>query len=222
MGSPLPCGPAAFLKYAVLIDAGFLKRKLGSRDFPLSIQGVKGFIAAIEAHEALRDLRLHRTYWYDAPPLAGCVRKPLRGGDVNFGATRAARLNGRFLDALCVLPFLSVRRGDLAFRGWRVRQARLPWQDSQITLTAADLEPVVHQKGVDMRLGMDIAALTLKAHVKVIVLVAGDSDFIPAMKFARREGAQILLVTLGHPVRANMLEHSDLILELPHGATRAA
>jgi hypothetical protein len=222
VGSPLPCGPAAFLKYAVLIDAGFLKRKLGSREFPVSVRGVKGFIAAIEAHEALRGLHLHRTYWYDAPPLVGSVQKPLRGGDVNFGTTRAARLNGRFLDALCVLPFLSVRRGDLAFRGWRVRQPRLPFHDSQVTLTAADLEPVVHQKGVDMRLGLDIAALTLKAHVSVIVLVTGDSDFVPAMKFARREGAQVLLVPLGHAIRADMLEHSDRVLEIPNGTTRAA
>ncbi len=32
----------------------------------------------------------------------------------------------------------------------------------------------------------------MKRHANVIVLVAGDSDFVPAMKFARREGAQIL------------------------------
>ncbi len=46
------------------------------------------------------------------------------------------------------------------------------------------------------------------------MLVAGDSDFVPAMKFARREGAQLFLVTLGHSVRAEMLEHSDLVLDL--------
>jgi len=66
-----------------------------------------------------------------------------------------------------------------------------------------------------MRLGLDIAALTLKRHIEVLVLVAGDSDFVPAMKFARREGVQLYLVTLGHTVRAAMLEHSDLILDLP-------
>ncbi|MDB6160365.1 MAG: hypothetical protein JWO04_4071, partial [Gammaproteobacteria bacterium] len=47
-----------------------------------------------------------------------------------------------------------------------------------------------------------------------LVLVAGDSDFVPAMKFARREGAQLFLVTLGHSVRADMLEHSDLVLDI--------
>jgi uncharacterized LabA/DUF88 family protein len=60
-----------------------------------------------------------------------------------------------------------------------------------VTLTAPDLEPNIQQKGVDMRLGLDIAAITLKGHADVFVLVAGDSDFVPAMKFARREGAQL-------------------------------
>ena len=51
-----------------------------------------------------------------------------------------------------------------------------------MTIAAADLVPNIQQKGVDMRLGLDIAALTLKAHVGAIVLVAGDSDFVPAIE----------------------------------------
>jgi uncharacterized LabA/DUF88 family protein len=101
------------------------------------------------------------------------------------------------------------------FRGWKVRHGRLPDKDASVMLTAPDFEPNIHQKGVDMRLGLDIAALTLKSHVDALVLVAGDSDFVPAMKFARREGAQLFLVTLGHSVRADMLEHSDLMIDIP-------
>jgi uncharacterized LabA/DUF88 family protein len=55
------------------------------------------------------------------------------------------------------------------------------------------IEPNIRQKGVDMRIGLDIASLTLKKQVQVIVLVTADSDFIPAMKFARREGAQLVI-----------------------------
>ena len=159
-------------------------------------------------------MRLHRVYWYDAPPLASRITKPLLGGTINLGATSLARTNGKLLEALCELPYVSVRRGDLVFRGWKVRQGRLPEKDASVTLTAPDLEPNIHQKGVDMRLGLGIAAITLKNYAEVFVLVAGDSDFVPAMKFARREGAQLFLVTLGHSVRAEMLEHSDLVLDL--------
>jgi len=202
------------MKYAILIDAGFLKRKLGSQAAPLNADRVSSFLGAVRSHEALFGMRLHRVYWYDAPPLETRVTKPLRGGRINFGATSLARSNAALLENLCEFPYFSVRRGDLVFRGWKIRQGKLTAGDACVTLTADDLEPNVHQKGVDMRLGLDIAALTLKAHVTAIVLVAGDSDFVPAMKFARREGAQIFLVTLGHAVRADMREHSDLLLDL--------
>jgi uncharacterized LabA/DUF88 family protein len=64
-----------------------------------------------------------------------------------------------------------------------------------------------------MRIGLDIASLTLKRHAQVIVLVTADSDFIPAMKFARREGAQLFLITLGHGIKEGMREHADLVVE---------
>ena len=41
-----------------------------------------------------------------------------------------------------------------------------------------------------------------------------DNDFVPPMKFARREGVQFALVTLGHKVHADLLEHSDFSLEI--------
>ena len=64
-----------------------------------------------------------------------------------------------------------------------------------------------------MRIGLDIASLTLKRQVQVIVLVTADSDFVPAMKFARREGAQLFLITLGHGMRDGMRAHADLVVE---------
>ena len=75
------------------------------------------------------------------------------------------------------------------------------------------MEPNIRQKGVDMRIGLDIASLTLKKHVEVIVLVTADSDFVPAMKFARREGAQLILVTLGHGIRDGLREHADIVID---------
>jgi uncharacterized protein (TIGR00288 family) len=83
----------------------------------------------------------------------------------------------------------------------------------RIEIGATDFEPEIRQKGVDMRIGLDIASLTLKRHVQIVVLVTADSDFIPAMKFARREGAQLFLVTLGHGIRDAMREHADLVID---------
>lgn len=57
------------MKDAILIDAGFIKRKLGSQVEPLDVDGVCAFIGALRAHEALVGMSLPRVYWYGAPPL---------------------------------------------------------------------------------------------------------------------------------------------------------
>lgn len=65
------------------------------------------------------------------------------------------------------------------------------------------------QKQVDMKLGLDIAALALKQLVDKIVLVSGDSDFVPAAKFARREGIDFVLDPMWHPITPGLSEHVD-------------
>lgn len=67
----------------------------------------------------------------------------------------------------------------------------------------------LRQKGVDMRIGIDIAALALKKQVDTIVLVAGDSDFVPAAKLARREGIDFILDPMWQSVNPDLFEHID-------------
>jgi len=67
----------------------------------------------------------------------------------------------------------------------------------------------LRQKGVDMRIGIDISSLTLKKQVDTIVLVAGDSDFVPAAKLARREGIEFILDPLWQQVNPDLFEHID-------------
>ncbi|BCZ19190.1 hypothetical protein NHP190012_08320 [Helicobacter sp. NHP19-012] len=47
-----------------------------------------------------------------------------------------------------------------------------------------------------MKIGPDIASLAIKKQVEKIVLVANDSDFVPAIKFAKREGVIVQLDSL--------------------------
>ncbi len=49
-------------------------------------------------------------------------------------------------------------------------------------LTEADYVYHAVQKGVDMKIGLDIASLAYKKLVSKIILIAGDSDFVPASK----------------------------------------
>jgi uncharacterized LabA/DUF88 family protein len=67
----------------------------------------------------------------------------------------------------------------------------------------------LRQKGVDMRLGLDVASIALKGQASIIVLVAGDADFVPAAKLARREGLEVILDPMWQNVNDELFEHID-------------
>ncbi|TVQ95482.1 MAG: NYN domain-containing protein [Spirochaetaceae bacterium] len=78
---------------------------------------------------------------------------------------------------------------------------------NSISLTEPSI--AVRQKGVDMRLGLDIASIAYKRLATTIVLVTGDSDFVPAAKLARREGLEIILDPLWQQIGPELFEHID-------------
>lgn len=67
----------------------------------------------------------------------------------------------------------------------------------------------IKQKGVDMKIGVDIASLAYKKQVDKIILIAGDSDFVPASKLARREGIDFVLDPMWNHVNPDLFEHID-------------
>lgn len=60
-----------------------------------------------------------------------------------------------------------------------------------------------------MKIGIDIASLAYKKQVDQIVLISGDSDFVPAAKLARREGIDFILDPMRAPIKPNLFEHID-------------
>lgn len=201
------------LSYAMLLDGGFVRRKLSAPQHPVTEGSVGVLTSSVQAMECLSGMRLHRIYFYDARPLETSADVPLGGGHIDFGTTETATRNRDLQAALHRRPYFALRYGELAHEGWELRPRVLHRTARRTEVTSIDLKPTIRQKGVDMRIGLDIAALTLKKQVQMIVLVTADSDFIPAMKFARREGAQLVLITLGHGIKEGMREHADLVIE---------
>jgi uncharacterized LabA/DUF88 family protein len=201
--------------YAILIDGGFAKRKLGTAQKPANADHFLSLVNSLKQSDHLKSLSLHRVYYYDSVPLESSHQKPLGGETLAFGSSPISTRSKQLFEKLAQQPFTALRLGELSFEGWRVspkkfRDATTP----TLEISSEDLLPQISQKGVDMRIGMDIAALTLKKQVQIIVLVSGDSDFVPAMKFARREGVNLFLVPLGQRVKPSMLEHSDLLIHI--------
>lgn len=202
-------------RLAVLMDGAYVIKRLDpmGRSFPRA-ETVRGLASRIASSE--RGHRLYRVFFYHADPYSEAQRHPLTREWIQFGDTATARNNDRLLRELEEAVNFAVRRGEVAFRGWRVRRAvgRALAGNSGDDLGAEDFLPNLTQKGVDMRIGLDIAALALKRLADTVLLVTGDADMIPAMKFARREGMRVGLCTLGFDgIRRELRAHTDFLVD---------
>lgn len=201
--------------YAILIDGGFVKRQLRTTNGPMNSASIKELIDSFCKLEVLRFMKLHRVYYYDSVPLDTSHQKPLGGELSEFGNSPIASQARKLFEELQLIPFVALRLGELSFNGWKIKNKKILNKELlSVEISNDDLKPNITQKGVDMRIGMDMAALTLKKQVDAIILVSADSDFVPAMKFVRREGAQVFIAPLGRKVKTSMIEHSDMVLNI--------
>jgi len=211
------------VRFALLVDGGFLSKALGGALRPKRAPSVEDILAAcqkIREHPELRDHELLRILFYDAPPATGTITNPLSGERINLGQTEQYATRKALLDRIENSPNFALREGELAKRGWAIRPASLRalGREEQTSLQASDLQPSFQQKGVDLRIGLDIARLSLRRLVDIVVVVAGDSDFIPAFKFARREGLRVYVEDLGSRfVKQELRAHADLVLGTTFG-----
>ena len=198
-----------------MLDGGFVKKKLQAKakKFP-NVPDIVSFCEEVLSKPRLAGLSLLRIYYYDCPPFEGKAVHPLSQESIDFSQTRQASQNKALLDSLELQPDFAVRRGTLLQTGWKLGKTalqRLP-KRSGSPVEARDIVPDISQKGVDMRIGLDIATLAIKHTVEALVLVTGDSDFVPAMKLARKEGLRVYLDCMGHPVLRELKAHADIVL----------
>jgi uncharacterized LabA/DUF88 family protein len=192
---PYLVGRLAVKKLIVMIDGGHIRvlaRKAGQDFNPRFLEAF--------AHRVVRDgEELHRVLYYDCRPFEGERPKPVSGEPFHFTQS------GAWLDELATLDLFAVRLGVLKWRGWKPIQPQ-----ARRDLTDADFKPDFEQKGVDLRIGLDIATFSVGRKIDRIALVTGDTDLIPAMKMARREGIQTVGVRLPNQrMSRELMAHFD-------------
>lgn len=214
-------------KIAILIDGGFLLKRLptvcpqierhNSSAVSASISRLvtahlKNQNKVIRAPHA-RSL-LYRVFYYDAQPYLEKGHYPVSHKSINYGQTAEAKFRLSLFDELRKRANTAVRLGEVRKeRSWILNE--LPQKEllsgkrTVADLTDDDFAPGLRQKAVDMRIGLDIASITLKKQADTIILVAGDADFVPAAKLARREGVKIILDPLWRSVAKDLYEHID-------------
>ena len=203
---------------AILVDGGFY-RKIANHKWgllPPLVSAQAMFIYCIrhlKERERLHDL--YRIFYYDCPPIKKQIYHPLTQSTVDFSKTEQYKWMSEFLDELKQMRKVALRLGSIDENNSSFTIKYQPLKKlcaGTITisdLTENDFEPDIKQKGVDMKIGVDIASLAYKKQVNQIVLIAGDSDFVPAAKLARREGIDFVLDSLGAPIKDQLFEHID-------------
>jgi uncharacterized protein (TIGR00288 family) len=195
-------------KTAVLLDMGFVFHRLrvALGRHPTAVEVRQFALKCLE-----KDEEIFRIYCYDCPPYGEKQTHPLSKRIVDFSATPTFSTRTKIIGDLKTMDNIAFRSGELSFDGWIIsKDATKDILKTGRALIDDDFTPDIKQKGVDMKIGLDVAWLSSKSIVERIILVTADSDFIPAMKFARREGVQVILVTMGHLfVRNELKEHAD-------------
>ena len=214
---------------AILIDGGYLLKRLPAvrPDVDASDpDAVANSVYQLVRHhlDQLNDVYcvpnpfqlLYRTFYYDARPYGGKAHTPVGNRPIDYARTSQALFRQRLFKTLHGQPNLAVRLGEVLkdpSRSWILREgpqrAVLKGRIGVSDLSDEDFTPALRQKGVDMRIGLDIASITLKRQADVIVLVSGDADFVPAAKLARREGVKFILDPLWQDIPADLFEHID-------------
>lgn len=205
-------------KTAILVDGAFYRRRAYQLFGEKSPEGrAEELVKYCQRHLVSNGFRndLYRIYYYDCPPMEGNLYHPLTQKNIYMKRTPTYKWSREFFLELSHKRKLALRMGTLQEQesGFRLKQSSLKKlcrkQISVDDLTEKDFEPDFIQKGVDMRIGIDIATLAGKRLVQQIVLISGDSDFVPAAKFARREGIDFVLDPMWQGIRPELNEHID-------------
>lgn len=134
--------------------------------------------------ELAADSAILRSYYYDCPPYQS--DPPTEDERLRTAA------KDKYFTALSRLPRFEVRLGKLAFRG-----------------RTSEGKPIFQQKRVDIMLGVDMVQLAATRQIQRAILLAGDSDFVPAVEAVKPHGVLVMLWH-GPRIRGEATVHREL------------
>ena len=203
-------------KVAILVDGGFyLKRAHYLFGEKTPKERAKELYDYCLKHVDYFKSDLYRIFYYDCKPSEKSVFHPLTRKSTCLKYTNQYKWATEFQEAIVCIRKVALRLGELLDSN--LNYSLTPEAVKKLCsktisvddLTEDDFRLNIQQKGVDMRIGLDIASLANKRLVDQIILIAGDSDFVPAAKHARREGIDFILDPMWHNIKDSLNEHID-------------
>lgn len=203
---------------AIMVDGGYYKKRAeaiwGKKSAKARAEELyKYCFLHLTKPEEPRDL--YRIFYYDCPGMTRTIKHPLTGEIIDFSSGSGTQWTNEFFKSLASKRKLALRKGELAesqaqyILNKQAVEALLSGKKTISDLEKSDFKLDVKQKGVDMRIGLDVASICYGTHVNQIILIAGDSDFLPVVKMARRSGIDFILDPMGQQIKTNLSEHVD-------------
>ena len=202
-------------KVAILIDGAFYLRRAHDLFGEKTAQARAQEVCTYAMRHLSENDSLYRIFYYDCPPIDANLFHPFTKQQINMRKTDLYKWATVFLEELAHKRKVAIRLGELQEResAFRIKDKSMRRLcDGSKTfdeLSEHDFELDLVQKGVDMRIGLDIASLAHKKQATKIVLISGDSDFVPAAKYARREGIDFVLDPMWQGIRPELNKHID-------------
>lgn len=206
------------LTTAVLVDGGFYRKRAkyycGEKTPSERADELEKFCHDL-LYSKREDRRLYRIFYYDCPPINKKVYHPALDRTIDLGKKDEYKWSIEFIEELRRKRKFAVRLGKLSENTAQyllkpeIVKKLMRNELTSAEITEDDFYFHVEQKGVDMRIGVDIISMALKKQVQQIILVSGDSDFVPAAKQARREGLDVILAPMGAAIKPELHEHID-------------
>lgn len=229
---PLSCLEISVTTTAILVDGNYYlrrARKLWGDKSPeeradeLHDYALKHITHSRDTKIEIGKRSLYRIFYYDCPPLMeGSVHQPWDGKTKGFSKRSPSnQWSSTFQSCLGTKRKVAMRMGTLMSKhmAFNLKQESLKklisgqlvlsnLSEGDFTLSG------IKQAGVDMRIGLDVASLAHGRIVDQIILIAGDADFVPVAKVARRSGVDFLVDPMGHHISDELRLHVDGLEDL--------
>ncbi len=208
-------------KTAILVDGGFYRKranyfwkKVSPKERADELQ--KYCYLHLKDKDSDSDCQLYRIFYYDCPPVNVPVYHPFLKKNIILSQTDTFEWSTDFFKELKKKRKFALRMGTISESSIHYNLSKdvtkKLFGDGPLTfndIVESNFVFNADQKGVDMKIGLDIASMAFKKQVDQMILISGDSDFVPAAKLARREGIDFILDSMGANVKDNLLEHID-------------
>ncbi|WP_297156759.1 NYN domain-containing protein [uncultured Ellagibacter sp.] len=203
-------------RMAILVDGGFyLKRSKSLKGVKTPSARAEELVQYCKKHTEHEGADLYRIFYYDCDPIGKKAFHPFLRRTIDLSKSDDFKWKTEFFKELAKKRKLAIRKGEALEGSCEYVMNRSAMKDIATgkrdadSLTEKDFCLDVQQKGVDVRIGLDVALIAHEKFADQIVLITGDSDFVPAAKYARRHGIDFIIDPMWHNFRDGLGIHVD-------------